>query len=329
LSTKRPPVEGNKAAIGRHFSGTFSRLVAIECARDVGACSETLKPRRETHGRRKVKANRSREWREAEWDYDQIQVNRLNPGSWGALTQEEFIRELKGIVRRCPQFYPAVLEFALYQASTKGGKASERMIEKGFRLLVELAAPKDLDEQVDAVVENLEGLWRYDISKKGGTYFDYLLRPLDRKQIDRWADQEKWDQVDSLCADYNGCRVEAFAQSVLLGAAKQRSGLPRLLRVLRSFFDFVEGIDSSGLFLNEDMGRVDKYFKPIMHKFIFKYGDVDHETIEDVYNCLIAYYGFLADRGVVAPAEFREFRKSILGMKGEIIGKMERYNAIR
>jgi len=372
-----------------------------------------------------VKANRSREWREAEWDYDQIQVNRLIPGSWGALTQEEFIRELKGIVRRCPQFYPAVLEFALYQASTKGGKASERMIEKGFRLLVELAAPKDLDEQVDAVVENLEGLWRYDISrsllefladrrplsavchdslahaaarlgdlksaqhhigealriepvnkcfwcnkglyhlmageleqaadalqrarrlkpddpvikgnlgihaylsKKGGTYFDYLLRPLDRKQIDRWADQEKWDQVDSLCANYNGCRVEAFAQSVLLGAAKQRSGLPRLLRVLRSFFDFVEGIDSSGLFLNEDMGRVHKYFKPIMHKFIFKYGDVDHETIEDVYNCLIAYYGFLADRGVVAPAEFQEFRKSILGMKGEIIGKMERYNAIR
>ena len=31
----------------------------------------------------------------------------------------------------------------------------------------------------------------------------------------------------------------------------------------------------------------------------------------------------------MAPAEFREFRKSILGMKGEIIGKMERYNAIR
>jgi len=372
-----------------------------------------------------VKANGSREWKKAEWDYAQIHANRLIPASWGALTQEESIRELKGIVRRCPQFYPAVLELGLYQTSIKGDKASERMIEKGFQLLVELAAPKDLEEEVDAVVENLERLWRYDLSrkllelladrrllsaachdslahaaarlgdfklaqhhigealrieavnkcfwsnkglyhlmageleqaadalqrarrlkpddpvikgnlgihaylgKKGGNYFDYLLRPLDQNKIDQWADQEKWDQVDRLCADYNACRMEAFAQSVLLATAKGRSRLPRLLRVLKSFFDFVERIDSSGFFLNEAIGRVHTYFKRIMHKFIFKYGDVDHETIEDVYNCLIDYYGFLADTGLVAAAEFRAFKKTILGMKGEIIRKMERYNAIR
>jgi len=88
-----------------------------------------------------VKANRSREWREAEWDYDQIQVNRLIPGSWGALTQEEFIRELRGIVRRCPQFYPAVLEFALYQASTKGGKGERRNNGRGSRVFSGFSGP--------------------------------------------------------------------------------------------------------------------------------------------------------------------------------------------
>ena len=167
------------------------------------------------------------------------------------------------------------------------------------------------------------------LSKHGGTYLDYLLRPLDREKMDRLADQERWDEADRLRAEYKGCRMEAFAQCMLLEAGEKRSQLPDLLGTLRAFFDFVEKVDADGVFLNEDILFVHRHFKPIMHKFIFKFGDVDHETIEGLYKALTTYYRFLSGRGLVPAAEFKQFRKTILELKGELINKMERYNTIR
>lgn len=77
------------------------------------------------------------------------------------------------------------------------------------------------------------------------------------------------------------------------------------------------------------MALVHRNFKPIMHKFIFKFGDVDRETLENVFEALTAYYGFLASRRIVDAAEFKNFVRAILSVKGELIGKMEQYNAIR
>ena len=66
-----------------------------------------------------------------------------------------------------------------------------------------------------------------------------------------------------------------------------------------------------------------------MHKFIFKFGDVDHEMMEDIYEALLEYFDFLASRGIVSTVKFKRFKKKILGMKKVLIGKMERYNEIR
>jgi hypothetical protein len=367
----------------------------------------------------------TREWKAAEWDYCGIQADLRMPAFRSAPTEGEIVGRLRGIARRCPQFYPAVMELGLRLLSINGDQRSVRSLVKAFRLMLELAPPKHFAEEMDGVIENLEKLWRFDISrhllenlanrrrlsatlhdslahaaarlgdleaaqrhiaealrleprnksfwsnkglyhlmggelkeagialrkarqaepkdpvvlgnleiheylgKHGGNYLDYLQRPLDRKPIDRLADQEKWDQADSLRADYNDCRMEAFAQSTLLESREMLPRLPRLLATLRVFFRFVDQIDSSGVFLNEDISLVHRNFKPIMHKFIFKFGDVDRETMEDVFDALMAYYGFLASRRIVNGAEFRDFRKTISGMKVELTGKMERYNAIR
>jgi tetratricopeptide (TPR) repeat protein len=368
---------------------------------------------------------RTQAWKTAEWDYGAIQAN-LKMAAFGlTLTPEEVADRLRRIVRRCPQFYPVVIELALRQLATKGDVNSERMLEKGFRLMIELASPKSFGIGIEGLVENLENLWRFDLSKRllqlladrrrlnatlhdslsyaaarlgdlaaaqshigdalrlepqsksfwsnkglyhlmggelneagialrkarelgpkdpvvignleickylekhGGDYFAYLLRPLDKKQIDRYADQEKWDRVDDMCADFNDCRMEAFAQSTFLKSGKARPRLPRLLSTLRTFFRFVAQIDPSGTFIHEDMNRVHENFKPIMHKFIFKFGDVDRETMDDVFEGLEAYYGFLASRKLVADTDFNLFRKRVSAMKGDLIGKMDRYNAIR
>jgi tetratricopeptide (TPR) repeat protein len=192
---------------------------------------------------------------------------------------------------------------------------------------IALGKARELGPKDPVVMGNLE-IYKY-LEKHGGDYFAFLLRPLDQKQIDRYMDQEKWDRVDAICEDFNNCRMEAFAQSTFLNAGKARSHLSSLLPTLRTFFRFVAQIDPSGTFIHEDMNRVDENFKPIMHKFIFKFGDVDRETMDDVFEALEAYYGFLASRKLVAAADFNRFRKRMSAMKGDLIGKMDRYNAIR
>lgn len=279
-----------------------------------------------------MNVKKTRAWKAAEWDYCGIQAD-LRMAAFGrAPTEAVIVDQLGRIARRCPQFYPAVIERGLRLLSIKGDRGSVRMIEKGFRLMVELAGPKNFAVEMDGVIENLERLWRFDISRRllenladrrrlsatlhdslahaaarlgdleaaqlhiavtlrleprnksfwcnkglyhlmggelkeagvallearqlepkdpvvlgnleihkylgkhGGNYFDYLQRPLDRKRIDQWADHEKWEQANSLCADYNDCRMEAFAQSMLLESEEMRSRLPRLLATLRVFF---------------------------------------------------------------------------------------------
>ncbi len=98
---------------------------------------------------------------------------------------------------------------------------------------------------------------------------------------------------------------------------------------LHSFFDFVSRIDSDGMFLNEDVGYIKRYFKPIMHKFIYKFGDVDREMMDNLFESLQAYYGFLATRRIVDDLEFTDLQKTILKMKDELLDKMNQYNAVR
>jgi len=368
---------------------------------------------------------KSKAWKTAEWDYGAIQADIQMSPLWGPPTREGILKRLQSIIRRCPQFYPAILELGIRLLCQKGNHVAERMVEKGFRLMIDLADPGPSEEAIDTVLENLEDIWRFDISMRlleiisehhslsalqhdsiahaaarlgevdvarqhideavklepgnknfwtnkgwyhlmkgeldeagqalskasrlkkgdpvvlgniqvlkylhrhGGTYWDYLERPLDRNRINRIADNEKWDQATDLCDDFNACRLEAFAQSTFLKSGIKRSLLSDMLSTLHSFFDFASRVDSSGMFLNEDIGFIKEYFKPIMHKFIYKFGDVDREMMENLFESLQDYYGFLATRRIVDEGEFADLQKTILKIKDELLDKMERYNAVR
>ena len=166
------------------------------------------------------------------------------------------------------------------------------------------------------------------LRRHGGTYWNYLERPLDRTEIEKLIDQED-DQATELCEDFNDCRIEAFAQAALLKGGKDLSRLPDLLATLRTFFGFVSQIDSSGFFLNEDIAVISGNYRAIMHKFIFKHGDVDHEMMGEVWDSLQAYYGFLADRGIVVVGDFETLQKIIRETKDEFLDKLGQYNAVR
>ena len=364
-------------------------------------------------------------WKEAQWDYSELQANMRMPALVGRMTYQEIDSGLRQILRKCPQYYPAKIEMGLRMLVHKGGPEAERIFEEGFRLLLDLAGAKTREQDIDVVLDGLEETWRFDLSRRlmeilaeqgplkanrhdclgyaaarlgdyeaaerhinaalqlkprdknfwsnkgllllmngklkdaglalskarklapedpiilgnikaheylaehGGNYFDYLVRPFNREEMDELADHEEWEKFDELRSEFNFCRMEAFAQSMFMMGGKFRSRLASLMRTLDSFFDFVAQVDSGGNFMHEEIGLVSTNFKAIMHKFIFKFGDVDRETMDNVFEGLKAYYGFLAEKQVVAAADFKVLEKAIRRHEGDLIAKMERYNKIR
>jgi hypothetical protein len=137
----------------------------------------------------------------------------------------------------------------------------------------------------DAVVTGNITVLKY-LKRHGGNYFDYLLRPLDRKLIDRYADHERWDRVDATCVDFNDCRMEAFAQSAFSKGGKTRSHLPNMVANLKTFFRFVARIDSSGTFVHEDIKRT-VYVRRTGFALPDELARLGSLSIHDVYESLI------------------------------------------
>jgi tetratricopeptide (TPR) repeat protein len=371
-----------------------------------------------------MKVTESKAWEAAEWEYSELQADILMPFFSARISPEQIVSRLRNMARRCPLFYPAKIELGLRLLCRKRSRGAEQMIDNGFRMMMDHADPRHHSENIDGIIENLEKIWRFDISRRlllmsadhqplnadlldslahaearlgnldaallhikeaiklapkdygfwankgwyhlmrgelddagaalkkalqvkpkdpvtsgnltilrclrqhGGTYWNYLERPLDRTEIEKLIDQED-DQATELCEDFNDCRIEAFAQAALLKGGKDLSRLPDLLATLRSFFGFVSQVDSSGFFLNEDIAVIIGNYRAIMHKFIFKHGDVDHERMGEVWESLQVYYGFLADRGIVVVGDFETLQKIIRETKDEFLDKLGQYNAVR
>jgi tetratricopeptide (TPR) repeat protein len=166
------------------------------------------------------------------------------------------------------------------------------------------------------------------LARHGGDFFDYLVRPADTEEIERLSDDDDLESLDRLCATYNRDRLQAFGRH-LASSEKTRPRCADVIRTLQVFFDFVDRVSAMAGLLYEDIGHLHENFEPIMHKFIFKFGDVDREMMEDVCESLLEYYGFLVRTNLVSPDEIKRFRAMVRRKREGLIDKMERYNAIR
>lgn len=193
------------------------------------------------------------------------------------------------------------------------------------RAALEAAAELDRDHQ--AVRGNLEVLGY--LEAHGGTYLDYLLRPPDLARIESLADDEQWEAVDELCADYNGGRLDAMVLAAMEGEETQRRRIPDLIATLTTFFRFVREVREDAYHLNEDIGWLTDHFQPLMHKFIFRHRDADPQMIEEICAALLELTDFLAARGLVSSADRRTFRSKLRTLKPGLIRKTTRYGQIR
>ena len=166
------------------------------------------------------------------------------------------------------------------------------------------------------------------LARHGGDFSDYLVRPADAEEIERLSDDNDLEALGRLCATYNRDRLQAFGRH-LAADEKRRGRCADVIRTLECFFDFVDRVSVMAGLLAEHIGHVHEDFEPIMHKFIFKFADVDGEMMEDLCDSLLEYYGFLARRNLVSPAAIKRFRAMVRRKRDGLIDKVERYNAIR
>ena len=193
----------------------------------------------------------------------------------------------------------------------------------GAAPLLERAAVRDPDDEVASLrLSILEHL-----RDSGGTYSDYLARPADREELDRLADDEDWEAVEELCSEYNRDRLGAWIQDMLV--AEDVARLTDRVSTLVGFFNFVSGLSQGPYLLHEYLDFFEARLEAILHKFVFKFGDVDEKMIDELHDALCSFFGCMASKGVVRPGELQDFVSGFEELKPTILDKMKRYNAVR
>lgn len=169
------------------------------------------------------------------------------------------------------------------------------------------------------------------LQRPGGSFEDYLVRPLERKKLGRLQkraeDTGDYRELDGTVKAWNYDRLEAWKWELCRRQAPP--AYPEVYRSLRAFLGFVEQLSQDSYLLYEDLDLLAGRFKLVLHKFIFKMADADAEILEQIYAGLLAFYGFLCRRGLVGERAFAAFRSEALGVKPSLLEKAERYAAVR
>jgi hypothetical protein len=102
-----------------------------------------------------MRITESKAWEAAEWEYSELQSDIVEPFFSAPISPDQIVSRLRNIARRCPQYYPAQIELGIRLLCRKNSRGAEQMIDKGFRLVMDLADPKHHAENIDGFHANL------------------------------------------------------------------------------------------------------------------------------------------------------------------------------
>jgi len=166
------------------------------------------------------------------------------------------------------------------------------------------------------------------MEKKNLSLKEYYLLPVNYEKIREYEEKEDYSELDSYVSEINNLKLLVFRSSLSESNQYKVHKFHSLLSTLQVFFGFVKTI-SNDAFIWEDIDYFCRYFKPIMHKFIFKHGDTDDEILTEIYESTFLYYNFLCKNNLISNKDFTEFKNHSNSLKNELFDKMHRYNIIR
>ncbi len=198
------------------------------------------------------------------------------------------------------------------------------LAEENFRKALEF----NLDNP--GAVENLETA-EY-MHEHNLNYFDYLLRPADRKQLQGFLEYGDFQEVARLCNWYNTDRLEAFKIHHLQKGSLPPHEILNTLQPLKFFIDMMEKIADAledGFFLLEDIDMFNEKSRSLFYRFILGIDQIDELLFDDISRSLAVFYEFLRDINRVTSGQYDRF---IRGTRPLITGfsrKIEEYNRLR
>lgn len=375
-------------------------------------------------GKKDIKITDTKAWIQADWDYSGIVANDLMPLLGPSLKGKERVNYLMEIFKRCPDYYPALLELGSLKIMDEKVQSGREFLDKAFQSLKMHFTKEELLENYYKICEFLENKDRFelaieyyndlleidpdkaniydlishcyanldnydkaienqqkalDFDNKNHRYYsnfgwiellrgnlnsaktmlekslelnpnnevalnnykayktmkkenlknweEYLLRKTDYENLEKLEDKDEWEEYEELIQTYNENKLAAFRFDLFRNQTYFLSEKQDILFTLKYFFDFMEEIFDDGSFLYCDVTSVEDSFKSIMHKFIFKTGDIDEEIFNDVYSALLEFYKFLEKKEVIDG--YKSLKNEMLKLKPELLKKMRKYNRIR
>lgn len=168
------------------------------------------------------------------------------------------------------------------------------------------------------------------MKKKGiKNWNDYLLREIDYDELEKLENDERFDEYDMFIREHNACLLEAFKFELLKNRKYTTSKKHDIYFTLTHILNFIHKLDHDCIPTYDNCSVVELYFKTIMHKFIFKTSDINDKLFDDVYTCILEFYGFLKKHGLVSKTGYKDMKKEMLSLKSELREKMRRYNEVR
>lgn len=173
----------------------------------------------------------------------------------------------------------------------------------------------------EAAKTNLETL-KWMKKHKGKSYYDFFAQPISETLIN---EDEEMDLDKDLQEEGHNAMHCVLAD---LGKGKKYRELRIIMESMDAFFGFCSKI-SSDFFCLKNFDFFDDNIKAIMHKFIFKHGDVDENMIREIFTGLTAFYTSYAKYDTSIQKDVKKFNKRCAPLLEEMLIKAKKYNAVR
>ena len=185
----------------------------------------------------------------------------------------------------------------------------------------------ELDQEDEVTVNNYEALQLMLKNKRLKNWEAYLLRKTDYEYLDKLEDEDNFAEYDKQVRIYNRDKIEAFKTYLVQKPNYTPAEKYDILFSLNYIFDLIRESYDNDYFFNDNIVWMEVSFKPIMHKFILKTGDIDDEIFNGMYTAILEFYRYLVKQKVVSG--YKSLKNEMLNIKPELMEKMVRYNEIR
>jgi len=165
------------------------------------------------------------------------------------------------------------------------------------------------------------------LEPEGGTYEDFLLRPLDREELARLEEEAEdgaYAALDRFVREHNEERLEAWR--LMLCRVHQPPSAPEVYKSLRALFHFADQTDKLSAFspaLHEDLELMAARYPVLMDRLLVEMDDVDAQILDEIYAGLFSFYGFLAEKGLVEQRTLDAFRSEAPDEKARLQAKLD------